>query len=215
VTVASTRQPLVVGVAGGSGSGKSTVVRALVRRLGGDTAVVIPHDAYYKDLSHLSAADRALANFDHPDSLETDLLLADLERLLEGDAVRLPRYDFATHTRSASTREVKPASVLILEGVLVLADARLRSLMDLKVFVDTAADVRLARRLRRDLSERGRSAASILDQYEATVRPMHEEFVEPSKRHADILVTEGGHNQEAIGAVIARVGELLVGRSDT
>ncbi len=202
---------VVLGIAGGSGSGKSTVVREVVRHLDPGVTTVIHHDAYYRDLSHLSPADRALVNFDHPDSLETDLLVTDLERLLAGARVQAPVYDFVVHTRRSETETLEPRPVLILDGVLVLADRRLRDLMDLKVFVDAEADVRLVRRLRRDLIERGRSAGSVLDQYEATVRPMHMAYVEPSKRYADLLVAEGGHNHEAVAAVVARVKHLLDG----
>lgn len=205
-------RPVVLGVAGGSGSGKSTVVQGLVRRLGNHVAIVIAHDSYYRDLSHLPPDERAQVNFDHPDSLETDLLVADLERLLDGKAVRVPYYDFTTHTRRAAARTVEPAPVVILDGVLVLAERRLRALMDLKVFVDTEPDLRLARRLRRDVVERGRSVAAVLEQYETTVRPMHQELVEPSKGHADVLITGGGHNHEALDGVADRVQGLLADR---
>jgi len=212
VTGAPAARPIVLGVAGGSGSGKSTVVQGLVHRLGRDAVTVLCHDAFYRDLSHLAPDERERVNFDHPDSLETDLLVADLGRLLEGATVHVPSYDFTTHTRRPAKRAVEPAPVVIVDGVLVLAERRLRELMDLKVFVDTAPDVRLARRLRRDVVERGRNAASVLDQYETTVRPMHLALVEPSKGHADIVITEGGHNQEALDAVASRVRSLLSDR---
>lgn len=202
-------RPVVLGVAGGSGSGKSTVVREVRRILGRDSVVVLHHDAYYRDLSHVPAAQRATVNFDHPESLETELLVAHLAALLEGEAVEVPTYDFPTHTRCAETERCLPRPVVLLDGILVLADARLRALMDLKVFVDTDADLRLIRRLRRDMRERGRSAESVIDRYERTVRPMHREFVEPSKRHADLLVPEGGYNRVAVELVVTKVRNLL------
>jgi uridine kinase len=201
-----------MGVAGGSGSGKSTVVFEVRRALPAGSTCVLHHDAYYRDLSHLSFHDRARVNFDHPDALETDLMAAHVRRLLSGDVADVPRYDFSTHTRARGRERVHPTPVVVLDGILVLADARLRELMDLKVFVDTDADVRLVRRLRRDVDQRGRSAASVLDQYEATVRPMHLEFVEPSKRHADLVVPEGGFNRVAVDLLVARLRDLVAVR---
>lgn len=200
---------MVLGVAGGSGSGKSTVVREIRRILGEEATVVLHHDAYYRDLRHLPPAQRATVNFDHPESLETGLMVDHARALLEGRAVELPTYDFPTHTRRDETERRRPAPVLVLDGILVLADARLRDLMDLKVFVDTDPDIRLIRRLRRDMRDRGRSAESVIDQYERTVRPMHREFVEPSKRHADLLVPEGGYNRVAVDLVVTKLRNLL------
>lgn len=200
---------MVLGVAGGSGSGKSTVVREIRRLLGGERTLVLHHDAYYRDLRHLPAAQRATVNFDHPESLDTELMVTHVEALLAGRRVELPTYDFPTHTRRDAVDPRDPAPVLVLDGILVLADARLRALMDLKVFVDTAPDIRLIRRLRRDMRDRGRSPESVIDQYQRTVRPMHLEFVEPSKRHADLTVPEGGHNRVAVDLVATKVRNLL------
>lgn len=205
-------RPVVLGVAGGSGSGKSTVVREVRTALGTGVASVVHHDAYYRDLSHLPAAQRATVNFDHPQSLETELLVAHVERLLEGEAVAVPTYDFATHTRAAESTRVEPTPVVVLDGILVLADARLRALLDLAVFVDTDPDIRLIRRIRRDTRDRGRTAESVIDQFERTVRPMHLELVEPSKRHADLVVPEGGYNRVAVDLVVRRVRGLLAER---
>jgi len=202
-------RPVVLGVAGGSGSGKSTVVREVCRILGIGVASVIHHDAYYRDLSHLPFEERGAVNFDHPDSLETELLVAHVESLLAGRTVSLPTYDFSTHTRTAVVEVLEPTPVLVLDGILVLAHPRLRSVMDLKVFVDTEADLRLLRRIRRDVVKRGRTAPSVIAQYEATVRPMHLEFVEPSKRHADLVVPEGGYNRVAVDLVVTRIRSLL------
>jgi uridine kinase len=210
--VAPERRPVVLGVAGGSGSGKSTVVREIRRLLGPGATAVLAHDAYYRDLSHLPRAQRATVNFDHPESLETELMVEHVSALLDGREVELPVYDFPNHSRSSAVERRRPAPVVLLDGILVLADARLRGLMDLRVFVDTAADLRLLRRLRRDMRDRGRSAESVIEQYERTVRPMHREFVEPSKRHADLLVPEGGHNRVAVDLVVAKVRNLLVAR---
>jgi uridine kinase len=203
---------VVLGVAGGSGSGKSTVVREVRRILENDMTCVLHHDAYYRDLSHVEFSERVGVNFDHPDSLETELMVEHVHQLLRGEAVDVPTYDFATHTRRPETERVHPTSVVILDGILVLADARLRDAMDLKVYVDTDADLRLLRRIRRDVVKRGRTADSVIAQYENTVRPMHLEFVEPSKRHADLIVPEGGYNRVAVDLVVARLRGLLAER---
>lgn len=200
-------RPMILGIAGGSGSGKTTIAEALIDAIGPDV-VLIEHDAYYRDLSDLPLERRAATNFDHPDSLETALLVRHLELLLEGSAIEKPCYDFSMYVRLAETVTVRPAPVILVEGILVLAEAPLRALMDLKIFVDTDPDLRLARRLRRDLEERGRSAASVLEQYEATVRPMHLQFVEPSKRYADIIIPEG-YNTGAVGTVIGMIRQFL------
>lgn len=198
-------RPLVVGVAGGSGSGKSTVVSELRRILGPEQVCVLHHDAYYRDLSHLSLEERAAVNFDHPDSLETDLMVRHVQALLRGESVEVPTYDFASHTRRPETETLAPRPVLILDGILILAEDELRALMDLKVFVDTKAAVRLERRIRRDTRKRGRTRESVIEQFHATVRPMHRMFVEPSKRHADILVPEGGFNRPAVDLVVQEI----------
>jgi uridine kinase len=201
--------PVVIGIAGGSGSGKSTVLRTIVEVFGPERIAVLDHDAYYKDLAHLPPRVRATFNFDHPDALESDLLARHLDALLEGESIEKPRYDFVTHSRTGITDTISPRPVIIVEGILVLAEPALVERMDIRLYVDTADDIRLIRRLRRDIEERGRSASSVIDQYERTVRPMHLEFVEPSKRKADVILPRGGHNQVAIEMVMARIETLL------
>ncbi len=203
--------PVVIGIAGGSGSGKTTVLQRIIREFGADPIAVLDHDAYYHDLSHLSPEERAQFNFDHPDALETDLMRTHLDRLVEGKAVEKPVYDFTSHTRSDDTETVEPRPVIIIEGILVLAESLLEERMDIKIYVDAADDIRLMRRIRRDIQERGRSIEGILRQYERTVRPMHLEFVEPSKRAADIIIPRGGHNRVAIQMVMSRIQDLLPG----
>lgn len=195
----ATRSPLIIGIAGGSGSGKTTVAEALVEAIEGVT--FIQHDAYYRHQPALAFEERVRVNYDHPDSLETELLIAHLEALRQGRPIERPDYDFTQHLRRDETVPVAPAPVLVLEGILVLADPGLRDLMDLKVFVDTDPDLRLARRLERDLTERGRSAESVLTQYLATVRPMHIQYVEPSKRYADLIIP-GGMKVGAVATII-------------
>lgn len=204
-------RPLIIGVAGGSGSGKTTVARAIHARLGVD-AVFLDQDAYYADLGHLSLDARARTNFDHPDAIDTDLMVHHLEQLAAGQPIEKPTYDFALHTRARETVRVEPRDIILVDGILILADARLRKLLDIKVFVEVADDLRFIRRLERDLSERGRSVESIIAQYLATVRPMHLEFVEPSRRHADVIVPEGGQNAVAIEMLEARVAAEIVRR---
>ena len=200
---------VVIGIAGGSGSGKTTVQRRVMERFGTRRIALLDHDAYYHDLAHLAPEQRARFNFDHPDALETDLLVDHLDRLLAGEAVEKPTYSFETHQRLDQTETVAPRPVILVDGILVLAEPALRVRMDVKLFVDAAADVRLMRRIERDLHERGRSIESVMDQYRRTVRPMHLEFVEPSKRHADVIIPRGGRNQVAIDMVLARVQSLL------
>jgi len=200
---------ITMGVAGGSGSGKTTVARRILERIGFDRVAYVPHDAYYHDLSHLPPAERGQLNFDHPDSLDNDLLIVHLQELQVGRAVEIPVYDFKTHSRVAETRHVDPQPVILVEGILIFADKRLRDLMNVKIFVDTDADIRLIRRLQRDISERGRSAESVINQYLRTVRPMHLEFAEPSKRYADVIIPEGGFNEVAIEMVAARLRALI------
>lgn len=202
-------QPVVIGIAGGSGSGKTTVLQRIVEAFGPERIAVLDHDAYYCDLSDRSFEERVRFNFDHPNALETDLMRAHLDRLLSGDPIEKPVYNFKTYTREPFTRRVEPRPVVIVEGILVLAEEILVDRMDIKIFVDAADDVRLMRRIRRDLFERGRSIESILDQYERTVRPMHLEFVEPSKRMADVIIPRGGHNRVAIEMVLSRIQALL------
>lgn len=200
-------EPVLVGVAGGTGSGKTTVVRQIIRGLGDDdrTVSVIHHDSYYRDFSHLPPPERDRVNFDHPDALETSLLVRHLERLAAGEPIQVPVYDFTTHTRMERTRRVEPTDVVFVDGILVLAEAELRDILDIRIYVDTDADIRFIRRLRRDLEERGRSLESVIRQYQKTVRPMHLEFVEPSKRYADLIVPEGGHNRVAVEMLAATV----------
>ena len=197
-------RPLIIGVAGGSGSGKTTVARAIHGRLGVD-AVFLDQDAYYADLGHLPLEERVRTNFDHPDALDTDLMVAHLEALAAGRPIDKPTYDFAQHTRVPATVRVEPRDIILVDGILIFADARLRRLFDVKIFVDVADDLRFIRRMQRDISERGRSIDSIVAQYLETVRPMHLEFVEPSKRYADIIIPEGGQNLIAIEMIEARV----------
>ncbi|MDX1439117.1 MAG: uridine kinase [Rubricoccaceae bacterium] len=200
---------VVIGIAGGSGSGKTTVHRKILEQLGPSRIALLDHDAYYRDQSHLATDQRARVNYDHPDALETDLMVRHLDRLLSGTAIAKPVFDFTTNERLAETIHVEPRPVIIVEGILVLAMPELRERMDIKLYVDADDDVRLMRRIERDLSERGRSLDSILEQYRETVRPMHLEFVEPSKRHADVIIPRGGKNQVAIDLVLARVHSLL------
>jgi uridine kinase len=202
-------QPVVIGVAGGTGSGKTTVAQEILNRAGTAQITLIQHDAYYKDLSVLPLAQRAMMNFDHPDALDNELLIAHLQSLKAGRPVEIPVYDFTTHTRSGETRWVEPHRVILLEGILIFADETLRKLMDVKIYVDTDADIRFIRRLQRDIAERGRTMDSVIHQYLATVRPMHEEFVERSKRYADVIIPEGGFNEVAVEMVAARLRGML------
>lgn len=201
--------PLVIGIAGGSGSGKTTVAQEILQRVGPDRIAFLQHDAYYKDLSGLPPAQRAEVNFDHPNSLETDLLIRHIEQLKAGQPVEVPIYDFATHSRTDRTYTVQPRRVILVEGILIFVEPALRALCDVKIFVDTDADIRFIRRLQRDIAERGRTTEMVVKQYLATVRPMHLEFVEPSKRYADVIIPEGGMNVIALDMVVARIEALL------
>ena len=201
--------PVVIGIAGGSGSGKTTVLHCIIDAFGSEYIAVLDHDAYYHSLDHLPPEARARVNFDHPDSLDTALMRRQLDDLIAGKPIEKPLYNFTTHVRESLTKHINPRPVIIVEGILVLAEPLLLERMDIKIFVDIEADVRLIRRIRRDMQERGRTIDSILDQYENTVRPMHLEFVEPSKRRADVIIPRGGHNNVAIDMVIARIGTLL------
>ena len=202
-------EPVVIGVAGGTGSGKTTVAREILRRAGTDQISLIQHDAYYKDLSDLPPAQRAMQNFDHPDALDNTLLIAHLRELKANCPVEVPVYDFTTHTRTRETLYVEPHRVILVEGILIFADAALRQLMDVKIYVDTDADIRFIRRLERDIAERDRTMDSVIRQYLSTVRPMHQEFVEPSKRYADVIIPEGGFNEVAMEMIAARIKALL------
>ncbi len=203
--------PVVIGVAGGTGSGKTTVAEQILRRAGAEWIALIQHDSYYKDLSHLPLAQRAMTNFDHPDALDNALLIEHLKRLKAGLPVEVPVYDFTTHTRTGETRLVEPHRVVVVEGILIFSDPELRRLMDVKIYVDTDPDIRFIRRLQRDIAERGRTMDSVIRQYLATVRPMHQEFVEPSKRYADVIIPEGGFNEVAMDMIAARLKTLLEG----
>ena len=203
------RPPVVIGIAGGSGSGKTTVIRNITQLLPAEHVSVIPHDAYYKDLDGLSFEERKAINYDHPESLDTDLLLEHLKALLNGDEICKPIYDYNEHRRKEEVECVKATPIIIVDGILVLAEKALAEMMDIKIFVDADSDVRLLRRIQRDISERGRSIEDIIQQYEATVRPMYLQFVEPSKRRADIIIPRGGHNAVAIDMVVSRIKTLL------
>lgn len=200
---------ITIGVAGGTGSGKTTVAHRILERVGAEHIAYIPHDAYYKNLSHLPYEERTRINFDHPDSLETSLLVEHLRCLKQGIAVEIPIYDFTTHVRTAETLHVESAPIILVEGILIFVEPELREQLDVKLFVDTDADLRFIRRLGRDIDERGRTLASVIEQYLKTVRPMHLEFVEPSKRYADVIIPEGGFNEVAIEMVAARIRGLL------
>ncbi len=201
--------PLVIGIAGGSGSGKTTVSQSILQRADPNLVAYIQHDFYYKNLSALAPAQRATTNFDHPNSLETDLMVEHVRQLKAGSSVDIPTYDFTTHTRQKETQHVEPKPIVLVEGILLFTDERMRELCDLKLFVDTDADLRFIRRLQRDIQERGRTTESVIQQYQATVRPMHLEFVEPSKRYADLIIPEGGYNQVAMDVFMARIEAKL------
>jgi uridine kinase len=200
--------PIVIGVAGGSGSGKTTVVSRIVETLGNQHVSVLEHDRYYRNHPELRFEERAALNFDHPQALETDLMVRHVEALRAGRRIDAPIYDFAMHARQAATDAIEPRDAVILEGILILADAQLRALMDVKVFVHTDDDTRFIRRLKRDVAERGRTVDSVIDQYLSTVKPMHLEFVEPSRRYADIILPEGGHNQVAVDMLLTLIRSL-------
>lgn len=205
-----TTRPVILGIAGGTGSGKTSLARAIYDRVGRDKIEWISHDSYYRGFEGLTPEERHHINFDHPDSLETELLARHIDVLCKGSAIEVPVYDFAEYARkSDETHHVEPRKVIIVEGILVLAEPELRKRIDIKLFVDTPPDIRFLRRLMRDIKTRNRSVESVIEQYMATVRPMHEEFVEPSKRHADLIIPEGGENLVAIDAIIARVERLL------
>ncbi len=200
---------IVIGVAGGTGSGKTTVARTILQRVGAHHIAYVPHDAYYRDSHQLPLNALNQINWDHPDALDTDLMITHVQALRDGAPVDLPVYDFTQNRRTDRTVRVEPQPIVLVEGILIFADARLRQLFDMKIFVDTDADIRLIRRLQRDIAERGRTAESVIQQYLTTVRPMHIEFVEPSKRYADIIIPEGGFNEVAMDMVVARLAGLL------
>lgn len=201
--------PLVIGIAGGSGSGKTTVAQEILKRVGVTRIAYLQQDSYYKDLTGLDRAQRDEVNFDHPNSLETELMIQHIASLRHLNPIQVPIYDFATDSRTGETFTVEPRNVILVEGILLFVDPDLRKIFDVKIFVDTDSDVRFIRRLTRDITERGRSTESVIHQYQTTVRPMHLEFVEPSKRYADVIIPEGGHNVAALDMVVARIETLL------
>jgi uridine kinase len=204
--------PVIIGIAGGTGAGKTTVIRQISRHIGKENIVVLEHDSYYRDLKHLSPKERDNQNFDHPSALETDLMIQHIEALKAGREVEVPVYDFTRHVRKEETRKIKPKKLILVDGILIFSEQELREHMDIKIFVDTDDDVRLIRRIRRDIVERDRSLEGVLNQYEKYVRPMHLEFVEPSKRYADIIIPRGGENEVALEMVQALIAERI---SDT
>ena len=195
---------MIIGIAGGTGSGKTTLTERLKAEFQGDVSVLY-HDNYYKSHSDMTYEERAKLNYDHPDAFETERMIADLQALRRGEAVECPVYDYTVHDRSPQTLVVQPTKVILVEGILIFAEPELRALMDIKIFVDTDADVRILRRIMRDVKKRGRSLDSVVQQYLTTVKPMHEQFVEPSKRYADLIVPEGGRNQVAMEMIIQRI----------
>jgi uridine kinase len=205
-----TRKPLIIGVAGGTASGKTTIANAIMESINHPQMVMIQHDAYYRDVSHLTLAERAKINFDHPDALETDLMVRHLRELIAGRSIEMPVYDFSSHTRLAKGLLKKPAKVIIIEGILIFCEQALRDLMDVRIFVDTDSDLRFIRRLKRDLQERQRSLESVIGQYLGTVRPMHVAFVEPSRKYADIIIPEG-HNPVSTAMVVTMIRQRLRG----
>ncbi|HKQ69818.1 MAG TPA: uridine kinase [Polyangiaceae bacterium] len=208
-------KPFFVGIAGGTGSGKTTVARNLKEALRDGDAIIIDHDAYYKDRSMLPPDERDRQNFDHPDALDNDLLVRHLDALAEGKPIEMPIYDFVTHTRQKSAKPVEPVPVIIVEGILIFADVEIRRRFDIKVFVDTDADLRVFRRVRRDIEARGRTFAQVDEQYHRTVRPMHIEFVEPSKRFADVVIPEGGDNHVAMDLLATKLRNVTVSASQS
>lgn len=208
------KKAIVIGIAGGSGSGKTLVAKNLLKDLGSEKVFIMEQDDYYKDLSHLPFEERVKTNFDHPDSIDEALLIAHLTELISGNPIDVPIYDFKTHCRKRETHRIEGHLIIILEGILILDNPQLRELMDIKVFVDTDSDIRFIRRLNRDIHERGRTVESVIKRYLDNVRPMHLEFVEPSKRHADIIIPEGGHNLVAIDLLKTKIKALLLEKDE-
>ncbi len=207
------KQRILIGIAGGSGSGKTLVARTIDRELGSDRVVIIDQDSYYRDLDDVPLVDPDLRNFDHPDAFDGELLKQHLRELLAGREIQQPIYDYARHARTQETQRIGEHDVVVLEGILIFYDPELREMMDIKVYIDADADVRFIRRLHRDIHERGRSVDTVIRQYQESVRPMHQQFVEPTKRHADIIIPEGGHNKVAIDLLKVKIQDLLRGRA--
>ncbi|WP_288658258.1 uridine kinase [uncultured Limosilactobacillus sp.] len=215
MSIKEQRRPIIIGVTGGSGSGKTTVSKAIYNQLHGQAIQIITQDTYYNDQDDMTMAERKAVNYDHPLAFDTDLLIEQLADLRNNKAIEMPVYDYTQYTRSAETVHVEPQDVIILEGILILDDERLRELMDIKVYVDTDDDIRIIRRIKRDMAERGRTLDSVINQYLATVKPMYHQFVEPTKRYADIIVPEGGENRVAIDILTTKVRDILVKRGHT
>ncbi|NCU17493.1 uridine kinase [Pallidibacillus pasinlerensis] len=207
------KKPVLIGIAGGSGSGKTSVTRAIVNHFGEDSIVLIEQDAYYKDQSDKPFEERLKTNYDHPFAFDNDYLIEHLQQLLNYEPIDIPVYDYTVHTRSKEVIHIEPKDVIILEGILVLEDERLRNLMDIKLYVDTDADLRIIRRLLRDTEERGRTMDSVIDQYVSVVRPMHNQFIEPTKRYADIIIPEGGSNVVAIDLIVTKIHSIIEQKS--
>lgn len=202
-------KPILIGITGGTGSGKSTIADALYSNFSNDCIAMIQQDMYYKDQSHLSMEDRVKTNYDHPNAFDNNLLVSHLESLLNGHSIQKPSYDFSIHNRIEDTTKVEPKEIVIVEGILILEDPRIRELLDIKIYVDTDADVRIIRRMVRDINERGRTMESVINQYLNVVKPMHNQFTEPTKKFADIIIPEGGHNKVAIDIIVAKIKEVL------
>lgn len=203
------KKPILIGITGGTGSGKTTVAEAIHSAFEGNSITMIMQDSYYKDQSHITFEERLKTNYDHPHSIDMDHLIRDLKSLMSGQSIDMPVYDFAEHTRKSETIKIVPTDIIIVEGILVLDDKNLRDLLDIKIYVDTDADIRILRRMQRDINERGRSMESVINQYLNVVRPMHEQFTEPTKRYADIIIPEGGRNRVAIDVIIRSIKEYL------
>ena len=202
-------KPILIGITGGTGSGKSTIAKEIFETFGGNQIAMMQQDAYYKDQSHLTMEERTKTNYDHPKAFDNTLLVEHLKELAKGNSIEKPIYDFTVHNRAKETVTVEPKEIIIVEGILVLEDERIRDLLDIKVYVDTDADVRIIRRLLRDMEERGRTVQSVIEQYLSVVRPMHFQFTEPTKRFADIIIPEGGHNKVAIDILVSKMKDIL------
>ena len=202
-------QPIVIGVTGGSGSGKTSVSKQIIKNFSGLSVMLLQQDSYYKDQSSITFEERLNTNYDHPLAFDNDLFIEHLKKLINGDGIDIPQYNFAENTRSTQTIHQEPRDVIIVEGILILDDKRLRNLMDIKIYVDTDDDIRLSRRILRDINDRGRSVDSVINQYIEVVKPMHHQFIEPTKRYADVIIPEGGYNQVAIDLITTKIASIL------